>query len=269
MVGAVMQGLPAGPWESAADLVDKQGLNMALFGHPGCGKTTLSAGAQDTEYGRNVLFFDFGDAGVRSIADRKDIGVVDVKKRGGWEGFTKVSEYLKPRMGSSDRPIGTVVFDTVSGMQKIAIAKILTRDKTNPDMRGVYGEANDWIAKEIADWCTLSRETGVNVIFHAHAQEVQDEENKIHIRVNLTPGLVSTLLSTVNAVGFLTAPNSVAPRKLRLQPNAQVIAKFQQPLTGPQLPDVLEKPSMAALIEHVKGIKVYPVPQKKTEKKES
>lgn len=247
------------PWSSASKVADKQGVNIAVFGHPGCGKTTLAAGAQDTEHGRNAVFFDFGDAGIRSIRDRPEIQVVDAKKMG-WDGFDNVLLFLKSTIGTDKQPFKTWVFDTMSGMQKVALAKVMA---TTPsaDMRGNYGKANDYVNQVVSDCCALSREQGINVIFNAHAAETQDGENGIvYIRMSLTPGVLNHLLSTVDSIGYLSeGTTSKLPRELLLRSNARVIAKYRQPRSGPQLPEKIKNPSMAALIEHTKGVRTYPV----------
>jgi hypothetical protein len=247
------------PWKSASDVSDQQGVNMAIFGHPGSGKTTLAATAQDSDASRDVLFVDFGDAGIRSIQDRKDIQVFAAMKDGEWDGVIRVSEYLK----RGKHPFKTLVFDTLSGAQKMALRKVMTVSPT-PGTPGIqdYGKANELVLALVNDWCAMSRETGINVIFNVHALETKDEDSGIiYIRMALTPGVREGLLQRVDAVGYLSEERKGAQKppvhKLVLRSNARVLAKYRQPRTGPQLPLEIENPNLGRIVEHSKGIKLY------------
>ena len=236
---------------SAREVTDAYGLNMVLFGVPGTGKTTLAATAQDSEYGANVLFIDV-EGGTRSIADRVDVDVVrpdtvgDVKNVYDW----LVSE---PNHGYK-----TIVIDTLSELQRVGMKEILATSKT-PDQPGwpEWGKSTEQMMRMVRAFRNLSQTKGWNVIFTAHATEQKDAvTGSILIRPNLTPKATEMVCGAVDVIGYLTRePNGT--RRLRMEPNNQIVAKYRQPLTGNRLPTMIDNPSLVTMLEHLRGDAVF------------
>lgn len=234
---------------AASDIPDAWGLNMVLFGSPGVGKTTLAATAQDSPYGRNVLFIDV-EGGTRSIADRTDIMVVQP------ESFDEVRDVFEWIMTEPDHGFQTFVIDTLVELQSVGMRDIMMTAK-DPDYPGLqdWGKSTEQISRLVRAFRSLAQTRGWNVIFTAHAREQKDEvDGRIYVRPNLTPKVTERIGGTVDVVGFLTKEDD-GTRLLQLDPTRRVMSKYRQPLTGKRLPPVIKDPSLVAILSHLRGDK--------------
>lgn len=244
MAGAI-QPSQDDPWAPAGDVAEALGMSMALFGMPGCGKTSFCAEPDS-------LIIDL-EGGAEVVADRKDVSVWPKKdpKTGKvptptWDSL----DALLHRLETKPHPFKIIAFDTMSKMQKLALKKVMKASPT-PDMpsQPEYGKANTLVADVIEKWCGIARETGVTVVFNCHAEEVPDDNN-ILIRMSLTPGVTKTMYQAVSAIGYLAENVKTQQRKLLLRSTNKINAKFRQPQSGPQLPLEISDPSLATILEH-------------------
>ena len=257
--------LKGNPWKPASETVQDVGVNMAVFGHPGSGKTTLLATAQSSPHGKDVLVIDM-EGGTRAISDRDDV-MVATDSNGGpimsWDDLAAISSLLRRQVLEGECPFKTIGFDTLSAMHRLALSKVMKASPT-PDMpsQPEYGRANELMLDQVRGWCDLSREKGINVIFNCHAVEEKDDSTGIVlIRMALTPGVIKGVYQAVDSIGYIAEDARTAKRKLLLKTNNRVLAKFRQPLTGPQLPLEIENPNLGEIIEHVRGVKPFDTPQ--------
>lgn len=255
---------PAVPWSKPGKVTGGQGVNAMIFGDPGIGKTTLCADAAKTEHGHPLLVVNF-DGDLTSIEDRDDLDVwpgenVNNGVIKSWDAFASFSAKLLSRQ---KLPHKTYMFDTISSAYNLAHKKSLRSGNPNRDPRQIFGEANDMMLDVFREWATASRERGVNVFFICHSEEKQDGENgPLKLRPTVTPGVIKGMYQAVSMIGALV-PAPQNHRKLILHPTMKVVAKVHQPKTGPQLPLEIIDPDMARIVEHIKKVRSYPVPEKK------
>jgi len=236
---------------------------MCLFGYAGAGKTTLAVSAQDDpEMGADVLVIAW-EPGIRSIADRDDVMVWPKPNDDGtlpvptWDLTDKLSRDLQKQVRRGECPFKTIVFDSLTAGQRLSLEKVMKASPT-PEMpsQPEYGKANELLLGLIRDWTALSREKGINVIFTAHAEEQKDEATgTMLVRMSLTPGCIKGVYQTVDSIAYLEEKAN-GQRKLLLKNTPRVIAKYRQPMTGPQLPLEIVSPTMGDIIRHAKGKKV-------------
>jgi hypothetical protein len=235
------------PWQPAAEVSEALGWSLALFGMPGCGKTTFSAIS-------GALIIDL-EGGTEVIADRKDVmvwprrdpntGKVPVPD---WDSMERLSNRLK----RGDHPFKVLCFDTVSKGQKLSLQKVMKQSPTpEQPTQPEYGRANILLGDLIESWCGLARETGINVVFNVHAEEVKDEDTGVVlIRMSVTPGLIKTVYQSVSSIGYLAEDPKTSKRRLLLRNTNKVTAKFRQPQSGPQLPLEIDNPSLENILAH-------------------
>lgn len=229
----------------ATEVVDAWGLNMVLFGVPGVGKTTLAAEAQDSPYGKDVFFIDV-EGGTRSISDRPDITVWRPES---WFQVKEVFDWL----ATESHPYRTIVIDTLNELQSLGMKDIMETAK-DPEWPGIqdWGKSTEQMARLVRAFLAFSQERGWNVIFTAHANEQKDEvTGKLLIRPNLTPKATERVCGLVDVVGYYSRDRD-GNRELLLEPTPSIVAKYRQPLTGPQLPVKMINPSMVDILSHLR-----------------
>jgi len=241
------------------------GLNAVIFGYGGSGKTTLIADAQNYAAGRDVFIIDT-DKGMRSLGDRDDVVVwrgPDPDHRSmTWPDIIKIIEWLK----SSEHSYRTIGFDSITAAYRMCLAYVMKSSPT-PEMpsQPEYGKANELLLSVIRDMKEhFSVQRGWNVIFTAHAEEVQDQSTgTVLIRMSVTPGVVKGIYQIVDAVGYLAANPKDDSRKLIWRANHRIVAKYRQPMTGPQVPLEMDNPSIGRILDHVKGLNTFPQKENK------
>lgn len=254
------------PWSAPSSVVDRQGLSMMLFSHPGIGKTTLGLSMIHSDDGGPLLIVNF-DEELRSVSDLgEDSGVMvwpGEQQGGRITGWQQVESFTN-RLLTTRHPFKSIMFDTLnSAYDKFAFPWIERQNPTSRDPRQLFGAANDLVLKLITNFCGAAREQGVNVLFTCHAEEKQVGDNgPIIIRPKITPGVVLGLNQRVSIIGYLDPAKLSSPRSLQLSPSGRVTAKIHQPRSGPQVPGKIPNPDLGLLINHLKYHKPYPRPKK-------
>jgi hypothetical protein len=231
----------------ATEVVDRQGFNGILFGFSGAGKTTLASTAQNSEYGRDVLFLDF-ESGTRSIADREDVHLIPVKE---FEQTPEIYRYLK----DGTHPYRTIVIDSLTELQAVSLKSVMKASATpEQPSQPEYGRSNINVITTVRNFRLLATERGWNVIYICGAVEVKDEvSGAVLTRVDLTPGAAKQVFQAVDVVGYLgvdTARDGTSKRYLLMRNTSHILAKIRQPRTGPQLDTRIEDPTMEAILAH-------------------
>ena len=226
----------------ASEVNDAWGVNMLIYGSPGVGKTTFAASAQDSPYGKDVLFIDV-EGGVRSIADRADITIFRP------DSFDEVKQVFVA-LKNGELPFKTVVVDSIGETQALGLRTIM-RTAKNPDLPGLqdYGKSNEQIGTLIRGLRGLAQSKGINVIITALAVENKDENTgAILTRPALTPKALELATGAVDMLGYMTQKKD-GTRVLNFQPSTSYMAKLRQPATGAQIPLIIENPSLPRILE--------------------
>lgn len=239
--------------------------SYCFYGRAGSGKTTLAG-----SFPGPVLLLDVRDHGTDSLCDREDIDVLDVQH---WDDFEVAYWWIKKH---PDR-YKSLVVDTVTQLQQVAIEKILIDAEKDPEKAGDWGvmTKKQWgqVASLMKMWITNLRDLPMEVVFLAQDRmsetETEDPEVMIDPEVGprLTPSIAAHLNAEVSVIGntFLRRKVKVktdaAGKKkevfkdeycLRLGPDAVYVTKARKPKTI-SLPGVLIDPSYEKLIEALKG----------------
>ncbi len=250
------------PWGPVSSIVDQCGLCMALFGPPGVGKSTSAAGSTSSPHASRLLIVNF-DGELRSLADRDDIQAWPKKDGGRIRDWSQADSFLSRLARMRPFPFDVVQIDTVNSMHDLARAHVEGKSSAGRDGRAIFGDANELCLGVISQYALLTRELGINVFFICHSEEKQEGENgPLRLRMALSPGMVKGIYPRVATIGALMPIPGGNSRRLYLHNTTRVVAKHHQPRTGPQLPIEIINPDMGRIIEHVKGIRPYPVKEK-------
>lgn len=217
---------------------------MLIYGVSGSGKTTLCGTAEDTEHGRDVLYIDL-EGGTMSIGDRPNISVFRPKQ---WEDIQKIYQALV----SEDHSFQTVILDSLSEAQTLALKSVIGQKDavTQQD----WGKTNDKILTLVRSFRTLTHTKGIHTIFTALERETKDEiTGAVRIGPALTPGSSTNVGAAVDSIGYLTWNEKTGKRILHLAGTGRFVAKIRQPPTERRVPDSMENPSLATLINGLRG----------------
>jgi len=235
--------LPPGV-KMASEYADADGINMVIFGFGGAGKTTFICHAQDHPKGRNVILLDV-EKGIRSVSDRDDVAVWRPDKDSPrWSDFEEIVRWLV----SANHEYKTIGVDSLTSLYQLAKESVTPGQPSQPE----YGKINAKILKAVRDLKELSTSKGIHVLFTAHAEEVRDKD-EVFIRMALTPQVIKDLNQVLDGVGYLEVDPSgkTNRRKLTLQTNRKVIAKYRQPETGPQLAAEIPDATLGLLLDQL------------------
>lgn len=170
-------------------------IRVLIHSEPKVGKSHLAAGAD------HPIFFD-AEQGSKGF----DVARVDLRD---WRDLEKGLDFLTWQ----PHDFGTVVFDTLDSLERVAAANVLSGSKCDSLMDMPYGkgwsgmeERWRWLAERLSK---LQEERGMSVIFLAHCQPKGHQEpdgaawNRWELRVNVKTSGV--FLGWVEEIFFLQA----------------------------------------------------------------
>lgn len=256
-MATLLGGLPT--FKKASNFAGATGMDAVIFGPPGIGKTTLLATAQESEYGRDLLWFDI-DGSVVTLEDRDDIAIWPDRESlpiPTWKDFRDVVDKIIAAGG--DSPYKTLGFDSLSAIYYDLILPKITGSREKQPRIQDWGEANRLMIKLIMDLKTLNV-YGINTIFLGHVKEereILDPDNPdnyiTHIRLAGSPQGRDEILRTVGTVGYYDWDRQFKNRELRFKPERKIDApKFRQPKSGKQVPDKIVNPTMDELFRYAR-----------------
>lgn len=270
---------PSSPSVSDEDLIETKRSkptdhrSVVIYGRSGTGKTTLSCSFPDP-----ILLIDVNDLGTDSVRDLID-DTVDSVDATVWSDLEEFYWYLKKRPDKYK----TLVIDTVSQMQQLAIEKVLTDAGKSTAKAGEWGSMTkkDWgeVASLMKNWLVMFRDLPMNVVFVAQDRTFNlgdegDEDSPLNPEVGprLSPAVASALNAAVHIIANtfirqtlkevkverkgrrkpLIKEEKVIEYCLRIGPNPTYVTKVRKP-KGVGLPEVITNPSYKKLIKTLKG----------------
>lgn len=221
--------------------------SFVLYGRSGTGKTTI-AGTFPTP----ILVLDVKDVGDDSLVGVEDLDVMDV---GTWDDFEIAYWFVKRH----PERYKTIVIDTVSQLQQLAIRKVLDDKGRDSDRAGEWGVMTKqmWgdVASIMKSWIINLRDLPMEVVFIAQDRTFnvgeEDEDNGLAPEVGpaLSPSIAKALNAAVHfiantfirrrlvVVKVKDPPKGQSPRKeverieycIRIGPNPVYITKVRKP----------------------------------------
>lgn len=185
-----------------------QDITALIYGRSGTGKTTLAG-----SFPPNVLILDFKERGTDSVRDIPGVRVLFIED---WESLQDVFWGLE----SGNHDYSTVVLDTVSGMQDLAItdAKIKSgKSVDSPTTQKMWGEVSGSMKEIIFQF----RDLPMNVVFLAHERvKESDSEDELdegqldpEVGPNVIPSVSKTLCAAVKVIGNTYIKQSFRKKK--------------------------------------------------------
>lgn len=238
--------------------------SFAIYGRAGSGKTTLAS-----TFPKPILLLDIRDKGTDSIADIKGIDVIEIESL---DDIEDIYYMLKDRTKYK-----TVVFDTVTEMQKIVMKQVVEGKKKSTDRLGDWGTMakRDWgdVAGIMNKWISDFRDLPLEVVFLAQERvknidEDEDDDNQLTPEVGpaVMPSIALTLNAAVNVIGnmFIRMRRTTKHVKgkrvvkeepmycLRVGPNPIYTTKLRKPRSA-EAPPYIEDPTFADIMSLIKG----------------
>lgn len=224
-----------------ADIADKWGLNLLLYGDSGAGKTRMLATAGDHSSGAPVLIGDV-EHGTRSLAHiDTDLRVAPLDTWADVESFVAFAE--------ADETFKTVCIDSLTDLIELHLEQI-AGSKPRPSLQD-YGANVKAVCTIVRRLKNLSVERGTHVLFTARVKMIKDEFTDTLIRVpDMRDSILSKVFGIMDGVGYLSVDNK-GQRVLQLHESFNVKAKLRQPEGSKELPKKLLQPTLPMIFDHL------------------
>lgn len=264
---AASRNIESLPVRRVADIEVNQ--SIVFYGKSGTGKTTLAGSCPG-----DILYLDIRDRGTDSISDVEGVDVMEVET---WDDIETVYWYLKAHPDKYE----TVVIDTITQLQNIAIEKVINFQKGDSDKNlGDWGTMTKraWgdVASLMKVWITNFRDLPMVSVFLAQERLFNVDEDKDgdenaaapEIGPQVSPSVAKHLNASVSIIGNTFIRQKVKVKKgeggkpdkeltvtqycLRVGPNPLYVTKIRKP-RGITPPDILVDPTYESIIEIIKG----------------
>lgn len=244
-----------------------QARSFLFYGRAGTGKTTVSA----TFPGPRLLL-DVNDRGTDSISDT-DTDVISVTE---WLQFDEIYWDIKDNP-SRYAKYKTIIIDTVSQAQGLAIEHILKKKKKSTKHAGDWGimSRQEWgeVTQVMKSWIVEFRDLPFIVVFLAQDRVSRegDEDEELEdvmpeIGPSLTPSVAKNLCAAVYVIGntFIRRKTEVKEVKgkkvereimqycLRIGPHPICLTKVRKPRSV-TVPAVIANPMYEDILSIIKG----------------
>lgn len=253
----------------------KKSRTYVFYGPSGTGKTTLAA-----TFPKPIAFGDFRDEGTDSIMEVPGIQVFPIEN---WEDVETFYDQIKGKLLTDDdgKPFypKTVVIDTATNMQQMAIEHVVAQKKKNKSNKsaGDWGSMTkqEWgeVASLMKQWMALYAALPVDTIFIAQQRIFNadedggaDSELAPEVGARLSPSVKDALNAAADVIGstFIMRKQKVKEVKgkkirsersvycLRVGPNPVYITKIRKP-KAIEAPSTIEDPEYDDIIAVIKG----------------
>lgn len=245
--------------------------SFVFYGRAGTGKTTLAG-----TFPGPILFLDIKDRGTDSLDEDDFVGdIMEIKT---WEDFEMTYWWLKKAIKKGKCKYKSVVMDTVSQLQHLALIKLLEDKGKDTEKAGDWGTATkqDWgtLASMMKQAFTNMRDLpGIKVIaiaqdrtFNVGDEGDMDERLTPEVGPRLSPAVAAHLNAEFSIIGntFIrmktekvklksgkTKEKEVPEYYLRIGPNPVYITKVRK-AKSIKLPPTIEDPTYKKIMESLK-----------------
>lgn len=244
--------------------------SFVIYGPSGTGKTTLSG-----TFPKPILFADVKDRGTDSISEysEDEIRITEIET---WEDVELLVEEVKENPGLYK----TVVIDTVTQLQQLAIEEVVAKKKKKKTNKaaGDWGSMTmrDWgeVSSMMKEWIIALRDLPVQTVFLAQhrvfnsSDEGDDVEEQLAPEVGprLSPSTASHLNAAVDVIGSTFIRERIVIKEvkgkkvkkkrteycLRIGPNPIYTSKIRKP-KNIEVPDFVVNPSYEDIVAIIKG----------------
>lgn len=236
-------------------------IKMTVHGKSGSGKTTLAC-----TFPGPILLADVNDHGTDSVSDQKHVQLLPVET---WHDFEHLYWYLKKH---SDK-YKTVIIDTVTQLQELAIKLVLAEAHKDPDQQVTWGTMTkrEWgqVSTMLKTWIMNYRDLPMNVIFIAQERAFNlgdEEDDGGQITPEVGPRVMPSVGSTLNASVDIIVSTFIRERMIetkregkkvrkrkveycvRVGPHAVYTTKFRKP-KNVEMPQTIVDPTYRKLME--------------------
>ena len=207
-----------------------------IYGRSGSGKTTLAA-----SFPKKILVLDIKDRGTDSIRDVQGIDVMNIEN---WTDF----EAIYWALSKGDHEYKTVVLDTISGLQELAIKEVKGREHVEVESamsQRLWGTTSMMMQQ----WIYAYRDLPLNVVFISQERskrgtddENYDDQLDPEVGPAVMPSVSKVLCAAVKIIGNtyirqITKPSQKIPGQLIIQttymlrvgPHPYYITKVRSP----------------------------------------
>jgi len=198
-------------------------LKVVLYGGAGTGKTTTAA-----SFPGPILDIDVTEKGTASVSDVKGLSVLRPQE---WQDVVDAFWYVK-----SEKKFKTVMIDTVSNLQDLAIRQILEDAGKDDEESGwgimtrrQWGQASTMMKALLGDFRDLS----MNVVFIAHdrvsnaGEEAEEGMEDGQIMPQVGPRLMPSVASWLNAAVGIIGNSFVRERSREVKIGKKKVVKRQ------------------------------------------
>ena len=250
---------------------------FVIYGPAGTGKTTIAA-----SFPTPIALGDCRDEGTDSVSDidPKKLQVFPIEN---WDDIETFYHQIKGKMledenGKSFIP-KTVVLDTITNVQQMAIEEALRRKKkSTKKAAGDWGSMTkqDWgdVASLMKQWIALYKDLGINVVFLAQMRVFNTDDDGAgsgdellpEVGARLSPSVKDALNAAADVIGSTFIKRKIKVKEikgkkvkserhvycLRVGPNPIYITKIRKPKKI-EAPEIIEDATYEDIMSVVKG----------------
>lgn len=226
---------------------------ICIYGRPGTGKTTLVGTMPGNGFLIDTKDIEGGNFVLEDKADR--ITVTDLER---WDEIDDIFWALK-KQDRKQLPnvdfdkLKWVCIDSITGMQKLAIRKVVKERDLDVDPADVslrdWGKVGQMVGELVYRFRTLPYAT----IFTAQERKFGGGDNDEPIRLgpSVSPGALDSLVTSLMLIGRLQV-TSESKRLLRVGPHDLYVTKCRAK-PGRQMPSVVSDPNLEVMLKYLLG----------------